>query len=137
MTDPTSAVSGHRARLRSRFLSSPEEMTEAQLVELLLTYAIPRQDVEKLATQLLVEFGDIEGLLNASRKQLLALDGIGETTATLIQLVAALLHPHPPKGAFQPGLFDTGTAEETTSAASFSDPQDTSDAQDQDDEDTG
>jgi hypothetical protein len=34
---------GHRARLRGCFLADPPALSEAELLELLLTYAIPRQ----------------------------------------------------------------------------------------------
>jgi len=65
-------------------------MTDAELVELLLTYAIPRRDVAHLAKELLARFGTVGQLLGRERDTLLAVDGIGEQTATLLVLVGRL-----------------------------------------------
>ena len=46
--------SGHRQRLRESFLAlGAKAMPEHQLLELLLTYAIPRRDVNPLAHRLI------------------------------------------------------------------------------------
>lgn len=50
---------GHRARLRRAFLSGAE-LEDHELLELLLTYAIPRADVNPLAHHLLDRFGGLE-----------------------------------------------------------------------------
>jgi len=82
---------GHRQRLRERFLASGAHgLSEAELLELLLTYAIPRRDVAPLAHQLLERFGDLPGVLSAPHKELLAVPGIGEQAAILMQVVARL-----------------------------------------------
>jgi hypothetical protein len=86
---------GHRGRLRHRFLANPSTLADVEQLELLLTYAIPRQDVAPLARQLLDHFGSLPALLHASRRELLAAKGIGEQTAVLIQLVAHLQAKHP------------------------------------------
>jgi DNA repair protein RadC len=62
------------------------------LLELLLTYAIPRRDVAPLASQLLGKFGDLPGVLAASHEELLAVPGIGEQAAILIQAVAQIVN---------------------------------------------
>ena len=47
---------GHRERLRLRFRTSGgSTLSEAELLELLLTYAIPRRDVAPPAQSLLAE----------------------------------------------------------------------------------
>jgi len=40
---------GHRDRLRHRFQQAPASLSEKELLELLLTYAIPRRDTAPLA----------------------------------------------------------------------------------------
>ena len=44
---------GHRDRLRQRFQSAPASLSEKELLELLLTYAIPRRDTFPLAEELI------------------------------------------------------------------------------------
>jgi len=83
--------SGHRQRLRERFLASRARvLPEAELLELLLTYALPRRDVAPLARQLLERFGNLAGILIASHQELVAVPGIGEKTAILIEIVGRL-----------------------------------------------
>ncbi len=53
--EPASS-SGHRARLRQRFLADSTALSDAELVELVLTYVIPRQDVAPQAQALLARF---------------------------------------------------------------------------------
>lgn len=81
--------SGHRKRLREQFLASgARDLPESELLELLLTYAIPRRDVAPLARELLERFGHLPGILTASHDELLAVPGIGEQAAVLFQVVA-------------------------------------------------
>lgn len=95
MTNPTQALAphhtGHRARLRARFLQGgPQALADYELVELLLTFAIPRRDVKPLAKQLLTTFGSLDGLLKADASTLAATEGIGEQAAALVHLVGTL-----------------------------------------------
>lgn len=81
---------GHRERLRRRFLADADQLSPAEQLELLLMFAIPRQDVAPLAQALLTRFGSIVELLHAAPDELQQVNGVGETTAVLIQLVACL-----------------------------------------------
>lgn len=83
--------SGHRVRLRQRFLSNPESTSDAELLELVLTYAIPRKDVASITNDLLVRFGDINRVLTASYHELLAVRGIGKQAAILIKAITQLM----------------------------------------------
>lgn len=80
---------GHRARLRRAFLSGAE-LEDHELLELLLTYAIPRADVNPLAHHLLDRFGGLEKVFQASSEELKELAGVGESAAVLIKTVQAL-----------------------------------------------
>ena len=52
---------GHRNRLRESFIQNGVEgMADHQVLELLLTYALPRMDVNPLAHRLLARFGSLE-----------------------------------------------------------------------------
>ena len=81
---------GHRKRLRERFVKSGlAGFAEHEVVELLLTLAIPRADVKQPAKELLAHFGNLRGVLDAPLPELRAVDGIGEVAAVGLHLVRA------------------------------------------------
>lgn len=83
----THAHDGHRKRLRERYLSSgASAFQDHELLELLLTYAIPRQDVNATAHALLRRFGSLERVFSAEPSALCDVDGIGESTAIFLRL---------------------------------------------------
>lgn len=79
---------GHRKRLRTQYLAAGANgMPDHLLLEMLLSYAIPRRDTNPLAHTLLERFGSLEGVFCATRDELLTAGGIGEQTAALLLLV--------------------------------------------------
>lgn len=85
---PTASNSGHRKRVRDRFgKASLEGFHDYEIVELLLTFAIPRRDVKPLAKALVKRFGGLKGVFEASIKDLSAVSGIGENAAILLTLL--------------------------------------------------
>ena len=69
MTDPQ--FHGNRQRLRDRFIRSGfEGFNDYEVVELLLTLAIPRSDVKQPAKALIARFGNLRGILDASIEDL-------------------------------------------------------------------
>jgi len=81
----------HRSRLRKRFRKTDGNgLHEYELLELLLTYAIPRIDVKPIAKRLLERFGGLSGVLDASQEDIQGINGVGPVSATLIRLVKAL-----------------------------------------------
>lgn len=82
---------GHRQRLREKFelVDSPDAMPDYELLELLLTYAIPRRDVKPLAKELIARFHSFPGVMDASPDELSEVAGLGRNTATLLKLVRA------------------------------------------------
>jgi DNA repair protein RadC len=83
---------GHRERLKERFLRSASgSMSEEELLELLLGYAIPRKDTAPLAKDMVGKFGDLKNVLGASVPELEAVTGISRHTAVLIRLVADIV----------------------------------------------
>lgn len=81
---------GHRTRLRERFLANPDAFPDGQLLELLLTYVVSRQDVAPIAARLLEIFGSLENVFSASREALTQVKGVGEVTAVLIRIVGQI-----------------------------------------------
>lgn len=89
---------GHREKLRDAFVSgSAGSSSDEALLELLLSYAIPRKDLKPLAKKLLKEFGSLSGVLWADFQSLSEIKGIKSHTATLINLVNHIRTYHPPK----------------------------------------
>jgi DNA repair protein RadC len=81
---------GHRARLRGRLLENGgDALLDHELIEYLLTLAIPRRDTKPLAKRLLHDFGGIAGLLNADPVSLGRADGLGDTAIAALKIVQA------------------------------------------------
>jgi len=82
---------GHRKRLRERFQKvGAEGLHDYELLELLLTYAIPRKDVKPIAKKLIKRFGSIGGVLDANLEELGEIPGLGSASAILIRLTKEL-----------------------------------------------
>jgi DNA repair protein RadC len=82
----------HRERLRERFLKTGfEGFKEYEVLELLLTWAIPRRDVKPLAKDLIKTFGSLKGVVDASHEQLISVSGIKDRTATFIRSLKELI----------------------------------------------
>lgn len=86
-------LDGHRHRLRERFQRSGlNGFHDHEILELLLTYAIPRRDVKPIAKALLSEFGNnLAAVFDAPLASLRRVSGIGEHAAVLISLVPHLI----------------------------------------------
>ena len=79
---------GHRRRLRGRFLKGGlAGFAEHEVVELLLTLAIPRSDVKEPAKALLGRFGSLQEVLDATVTELKSVKGIGEVAAISLHIV--------------------------------------------------
>lgn len=78
---------GHRQRSKRRYLAvGAQGLEDHQLLELLLFYAIPRQDTNETAHRLLKRFGSLQSVLNAAPEELTGVDGVGENAAVLLHL---------------------------------------------------
>lgn len=83
--------SGHRTRLRQRARQTGlEGMADHEVLELMLTYAIPRVDTNRTAHRLIHTFGSLSGVLEARAEDLMQVEGVGENAATLLTLFPSL-----------------------------------------------
>ncbi len=83
---------GHRERLRKRFDESGlNGFSDHEVLELLLTYAIPRVDVNPLAHRLMNRFGSFSAVLEASAGELKQVEGMGERSAALLGMLLPVL----------------------------------------------
>ncbi len=77
---------GHRDRLRERFLAADaEHFPDYELLELLLFFSIERVDVKPLAKALLAEFGSLGAVLAAEPAQLRRFKKVNERTCALFK----------------------------------------------------
>ncbi len=79
---------GHRERLRRRFAQHGfEGFRDYEVLELLLTYALPRLDVKPVAKRLLKVFGTLAGVFDAPVAELKQVAGVGEKAAVFLAIV--------------------------------------------------
>lgn len=79
---------GHRQRLRERFVAtSGEGMPDYEILELLLSQAIPRADVKPVAKALLARFGSLGEVMSAPSSNLQEIKGVGEAAAVALKVV--------------------------------------------------
>jgi DNA repair protein RadC len=92
MTDKALDLSlraGHRERLRKNFLDG--NLAKYEVLELLLSYAIPRRDVRPLARMLFKKFGGMYPILSASIDDLCKVPGMGRNTAIFIKTIQKVM----------------------------------------------
>jgi DNA repair protein RadC len=77
----------HRKRLKEKFRKAGfDGFHEYEVLEFLLTYAIPRRDVKPVAKALLEKFGGFQEVLEAPVEELASFPGLGEHSAILIKM---------------------------------------------------
>ena len=83
-----SVHAGHRKRLKERFRQEGlDSFDELHVLELLLFYCIPQKDTKLLAHDLLVRFGRLPQVLEATAEELEKVPGVGEHVSTLLTLI--------------------------------------------------
>jgi DNA repair protein RadC len=83
--------SGHRKRMRERFLATGlDGFHDYEIIELLLTIGTPRRDVRHIAKDVIQKFKSLQGALNAPTEDLTEIKGIGPVNIFGIKLVKAV-----------------------------------------------
>lgn len=83
---------GHRKRMAEKLLSG-ELVQEHERLEMLLFNAYPRINTNPIAHRLLDAFGSVRGVLEADVKELTAIEGVGESVALYLKVIAATVKP--------------------------------------------
>ncbi|OGS44962.1 MAG: hypothetical protein A2539_04610 [Elusimicrobia bacterium RIFOXYD2_FULL_34_15] len=79
---------GHRKRLKEKYKKNGiNGWLDYEVLELALSYAIPRKDTKPIAKELISRFKTINGVLDADRKYLEEVKGISEHTAFFLKLL--------------------------------------------------
>lgn len=101
----------HRARLRNKFDElNIQGLYEYEIVELLLTFAIPQKDVKPIAKKLLEKFGSIKGIMDAPPEELKKIPYVKDKTITLIKFIKELTALYYRQKASEVPLLDTKDA---------------------------
>ncbi|TDT71918.1 DNA repair protein RadC [Hypnocyclicus thermotrophus] len=83
---------GHRQRLKLKFLNNDiDSFLDYEIIELLLTFSIPRKDTKPIAKELLKKFDNLNSILNASKEELFQIKGFKENSFILIKLLNSLV----------------------------------------------
>lgn len=86
---------GHRARIRERFRQTGlQGYAPHEVLELLLTFAIPRRDTNPIAHALIKRFGSLHQVLEAPQEELTQVEGIGEQAASLLGMMLPLMRSY-------------------------------------------
>lgn len=85
----------HRERLKEKFLEfGMDGLEDHELVELLLFYAVPRQNTNEIAHRLINEYGRISDILEADTENLMKFKGISKHSAVLFKLILASVNKY-------------------------------------------
>lgn len=83
--------SGHRERVRRRFLDEGlDGFKDYEALEMLLFYAVPRQDTKVIAKRLIDQFGSLQAVFRTPPERLMQEAGLTEATAALIAMLPQL-----------------------------------------------
>jgi DNA repair protein RadC len=78
---------GHRQRIKAKYLRNGlDGWYEYEVLELLLSFAIPRKDTKPIAKTLLAAFGSLGNVLDADTGKLTAIEGVSLHSALLLKL---------------------------------------------------
>ena len=82
---------GHRERIKEKFLKNGiDGFAEYEILELLLTYCIPRKDTKPIAKELLNKFKSLDNVFKADFDKLFAIDGLGKNSIAFLKLIGEL-----------------------------------------------
>ena len=78
----------HRKRLRNKFMKAGiDGLTDHEIIELLLFYAIPVKNTNETAHRLIKEYGNLANIFDADEESLVKIEGVGESVATMFKLM--------------------------------------------------
>jgi DNA repair protein RadC len=83
---------GHRQRACEKLIHNGHEtMFDYEIIELMLFLVFKRMDTKPLAKLLIDTFGSIDKVLNASKKELLSIPGVGAQAFNAIKIIDAVV----------------------------------------------
>ena len=83
---------GHRQRLYKRLIESgSNSLLDYEIIEIMLFLVFKRQDTKSIAKALISRFGSIHKILSAPKKDILSIDGLGESTFFAFKIIEAVI----------------------------------------------
>ena len=99
---------GHRNRLRERYeRSGLDDFADHEILELLLTYAILRGDVNPQAHALIDRFGSLSAVLDADRQELETVDRVGPKASLFLKMLPEIFRRYQTDKIDDRAPFDT------------------------------
>ena len=91
MPEKPNIHAGHRGRMREKFLLYGRDVFHThELLEMLLFHAVPCKNTNPLAKNLIARFSTLDGVLSATREELLTVDGVGPKIADMLMAVGKI-----------------------------------------------
>ncbi len=76
---------GHRERMREKFVQYGRDVFHThELLEMLLFHIIPYKNTNEIAKNLILRFSTVDGVLSASREELMSVTGVGPRVADML-----------------------------------------------------
>jgi DNA repair protein RadC len=106
--------SGHRERLLQKYAERGlHAFSNYEVLEFLLTFALPRIDTKPLAKELLARYGTVSAVINAPIDELCQIKGLGRRSAVLLTLVKDVISYSLKEGIVnKPLIYHRGDVEE-------------------------
>jgi DNA repair protein RadC len=82
----------HRQRMFDKAFGDVKQFADHELLEMFLYLANAQKDTNKIAHNLLRQFGNFKGVLSATIEQLTAVDGVGQITALYIRVFGEMFY---------------------------------------------
>jgi DNA repair protein RadC len=87
MTSPAASYHGHRKRIKEKYKAAGlTGWSDYEILELMLSYAVPRRDTKPIAKELTRRFSSLSGVLDAAQDDLRSVPGVAEHSALLLKL---------------------------------------------------
>jgi len=101
---------GHRQRIKDKYNKSGlSGWLDYEVLELALSYAIPRRDTKPIAKELLSRFKTINAVLDADAQELKKISGISDHTALFLRLLKEIAILYLEKGLQNKDLLSSPT----------------------------
>ena len=102
---------GHRQRIKEKYeKSGMEGWRDYEVLELVLSYAIPRKDTKPIAKELLARLKTLNGVLDADRKELESVNGLSKHSALFLNLLKGITILYMEKGIHRRDLLSSPQA---------------------------
>ena len=76
--------------MRDRFVKSPDSLSNHELLELALFYAVPRVNVNPLAHTLINKYGSLSAVIHTPAEDLKQIDGVGDSVAVYLNMLGKI-----------------------------------------------